>query len=180
MSQLVVTASALLFASLLLLPLTGCGEEDSGPVPIRYGRETFEICSMIISDPRFAAEIRGGPGRRIHKFDDIGDAINWLEKQPWKDAPETEIWVRDVTTGKTWLDARKAHYLTGQVSPMDYGFGAVADARPGTVSFAEMRKRVLKRGLSSRCPAPNATDHSGHDHGPLEVPASERSGEGRS
>ncbi len=147
---------------LLAAPLVAC-KEKSGPEKIRYDRETCIICNMIISDPRFAAEIRT-PDGKIIKFDDIGDAIHWMIRQDWFKAGRQpkEFWVMDMRDGKTWLDARKAWYLPGQTSPMDYGFGAVPQKQAGAVSYEEMKKAVIARGLSSRC--------ENHDLGPDEQP----------
>jgi len=144
--------------------LAGCWEPKTGPEDIRIDREACEICRMIISDPRFAAEIRGGPKHRIFKFDDIGDAIHWLEAQSWKDDADTEIWVMSVKDGKTWLDARKAWYLPDQISPMDYNFGAVAEKQDKSLNWTQMKKAVIKHGLSSRCTSPDF--HSGHEPAP--------------
>jgi len=130
--------------------VSGCLPETTGPEDVHYDRDVCEICRMIISDPRFATEIRGGPRRKVFKFDDIGDALHWLTLQPWKDAGDVEIWVMDYPTGETWLDARTAHYRRGVISPMDYGFGAVPEREPGAVDFATMRREVLDMGLSGR------------------------------
>lgn len=139
-------------AMLAAAPVLGaCKPKTAGAEEIRYGRETCEMCGMIISDPRFASEVRGGPDRRLVKFDDIGDAVHWLNQQDWKADPENEFWVMDSNTGTDWLDARKAFYLPGVMSPMDYGFAAVADREPGTVDFATMTAAVLDRGITSRC-----------------------------
>ena len=131
--------------------LAACKPQDEGPEEIRWGRETCAICGMIISDPRFGAEVRGGAERDLLKFDDIGDALNWLSVQDWAGDPATEIWVRDYETGTRWLEARGARYVSGVVSPMDYGFGAVESSGPDTVSFEEMQAEVIRIGLSSRC-----------------------------
>ena len=131
--------------------ITACKPQTEGPEEIRWGRETCIICGMIISDPRFGAEVRGGPQRELVKFDDIGDALHWLSIQDWADDPKTEIWVRDYETGTRWLDARTTRYVVGVVSPMDYGFGAVEQSGPDTFSFEEMRAEVMRIGLSSRC-----------------------------
>ncbi|MEW5964240.1 MAG: protein NosL [Pseudomonadota bacterium] len=142
----------------LALVLAACtSDPPTGPVEIRYGRDTCDLCHMIISDPRFASQIRGGPGHKAYKFDDIGDALLFLARQPWKDDANVEIWVMDVDTGKTWLDARKAFYLPGMASPMAHGFGAVPDQRPGTVPFEEMRSRAAKRAARAYC-LPGSTE----------------------
>jgi len=144
---------------LTVILLTGCwGEPESGPVDIRYDREECAYCRMIISDPRFAAEIRKAKGEDTVKFGDIGDAIHWLNEASWKPTAETEFWVRDLNTGKKWLDARKVWYLPDQVTPMDYGYGAVEEKTAKTVSFEEMQAKVIARGSTSRCTTPL------HDH----------------
>ncbi len=43
--------------------------------------------------------------------------------------PDTEIWVADWRDGD-WIDARSAHYLAGQQTPMGYGLGAQQEAAP--------------------------------------------------
>jgi nitrous oxide reductase accessory protein NosL len=131
--------------------LAACKPTKEGPEEVRWGREVCEICGMIISDPRFGAEVRGGPEKKLVKFDDIGDALHWWRIQPWSDDPDVEIWVRDYETGTRWLDARQVRYVTEVVSPMDYGFGAVQSSGPDTVSFDEMYAEVVKIGLTSRC-----------------------------
>lgn len=130
------------------LPLVpaGCGQPQTGPVPVRFDRDSCELCRMLISDPRFAAEVRGGPGREIYKFDDIGDAINWVARQPWAVEQRAEIWVMSYEDGETWLDARKARYRTGVRSPMDYGYAAVPGGPAEAVDFETMKTAVLERG----------------------------------
>lgn len=146
-------------ALLAALPLVaGCRPQTEGPEDIRWGRETCAMCGMIISDPHFAAEIRGGQDRELLKFDDIGDAVLYLQEQPWKDAPATEFWVRDYETGTQWLEARKVRYKGGVVSPMDYGFAALAQPSPDSISFDEMVKAVIAKGLASGCHVPTEQD----------------------
>lgn len=135
----------------LLVSLAACNQPKTGPVEIRYGRDTCALCNMIISDPRYATQIRGGPGHEAYKFDDIGDALVFLERQTWKDQPNVEFWVMDVEKGKTWLDARKAFYLGGMQSPMAHGYGALAEPRPGTVGFDTMRALAKKRAAKLYC-----------------------------
>lgn len=153
---------AFLLAVIALIAGACSSEPPTGPVEIRYGRDTCDFCHMIISDPRFAAQIRGGPGHKPYKFDDIGDALLFLEAQAWKDDPKVEIWVMDVDTGSKWLDARKAYYQRGMQSPMAHGFGAVPDMRPGTITFEEMRTSAVKRAARAYC-LPGAVGATRHD-----------------
>lgn len=132
-----------------VLWLTGCGEKDPGhgPGKIHWDRDTCVRCNMIISDRRFAAQIRGGEKRKVYKFDDIGCALFWLKEQkiPWADAADTEIWVTDHKTGD-WLDARSAHYIAGKTTPMLYGFGALREPVAGSVDFQTMKAAILAKG----------------------------------
>ena len=138
----------------LALALAACGKSEwpEGMAEIKWDRETCPRCSMVISDRRFAAQLRGGPKDMVVKFDDIGCFTfrirDNLKTYPWLDDPATRMWVADVTSkGKDviWLDPRKAQYIT-RTSPMGYNFGAVAHPQMGSLDFAGMRQHVLAKG----------------------------------
>lgn len=133
-------------AALAGLAVPGCSQQNEGTEEIHYGREACAKCGMIISDPHFAAEIRGGPDLALAKFDDVGCAVNWLEKKPWRAETTTRFWVMNGETGKEWLDARSSWYIPGMMSPMNYGFGAVAQQKSGAVDFATMQAQALAKG----------------------------------
>lgn len=102
---------------------------------------------MVISDHRFAAEVRGGPEDRAFKFDDIGCVVIWLKNQNW--GTEARIWVADSINkpeSPAWIDARQARYLGGQKSPMRYGYAASDLAQPGDMDFVAMREQILAMG----------------------------------
>jgi nitrous oxide reductase accessory protein NosL len=126
-----------------LLILAACSREsETGPVRIKWDRDTCVRCSMAISERNYAAQVRGGPKKKVYKFDDIGCAVHWLKNQPWGNDPAIEFWVADYRSGK-WLDARIARYVTGKRTPMGYGFGATAETPSGSIDFEEARKRIL-------------------------------------
>lgn len=133
----------LLFAPLLLL-LTACGEPETGPVEVTWDRDNCERCVMALSDRHHATQIRGGKRNRAHHFDDIGCALLWLDEQPWKDDPATEIWVNDHQDG-SWLDARTAHYVKVTHTPMNYGFSAQPKSTDSAVDFNTMKQAVIKQ-----------------------------------
>jgi len=131
--------------SCFFLFAAGCTPvETSGPGEVRWDRETCTRCNMAVGDRSFAAQVRGGPGgekSRLYKFDDIGCAVIWLDTQAWKDDALTEIWVADHHNGE-WTDARTAHYVSGKISPMNYGLGAQAEAAEGALDFSQAIEHI--------------------------------------
>lgn len=139
----------------LAAALTACGKSGwpEGMADIKWDRDTCVRCSMVISDRRFAAELRGGPKDTIFKFDDPGCLAFWLRDKakdyPWMAEAATRIWVADYTSkpdNLVWLDARKAHYEGGKHSPMGYGYAAYSLPQPGSLDFAGMREHVVLKG----------------------------------
>jgi len=133
---------------LIAFLLAGCsGEDATGPGEVRWDRESCARCAMAVSDRHFSAQVRGaaaGQKTRLYKFDDIGCAVVWLDQQDWKDDARTGIWVTDHLSGE-WIDARLASYVTGKVTPMDYGLGAQREASPGSMDFTRARKHIYTK-----------------------------------
>jgi len=141
----------------LAASLAACGDKGDWPegmAPIKWDRDTCVRCNMVISDRRFAAEMRGGAKNTAFKFDDIGCLVFWLRDKaqqfPWIVEPATRLWVAEYSgnagAAVRWLDARGAQYLGGRVSPMGYNYAAVSYPQPGSVDFATMRQHVLAFG----------------------------------
>lgn len=150
--------------ALSFLILIACSGQTTGPVDIRYDREMCHTCSMIISDPAFAAQVRGGDDNKIHKFCDFGEAVLFIEDKGWGN--NAKIWVMDMDDKKTWLEARNAHYRTGQITPMDFGLGAISLAEKDSIDYAGavMHIRMRKEKLMNKS---NKHDHEmpdGHQH----------------
>ncbi len=127
----------------LLLPACG-GDPGTGPVAVKWDRDACERCRMVLSDRRFSAEVRGGPAERptkVYKFDDVGCAMLWLDEQPWRDDPRTEVWVTDHRDGR-WIDGRHAWYLTGYTTPMEYGLAAQEGPTVGALDYAGARAQA--------------------------------------
>jgi nitrous oxide reductase accessory protein NosL len=138
-------AVALVALGLFFVLASGCrGQGETGPVEIKFDRDGCARCSMIISDRNFPVEVRGGPDKKVYKFDDLGCAMHWLEGKEWASDQSTEIWVTDMKT-MTWLEAKKSRFVGGKTTPMAYGFGATSEASPETVSFEEARRAVMSR-----------------------------------
>ena len=134
----------LLVTSLLLVACAG--DPGTGPVEVKWDRTACDRCRMVLSDRHHAAQVRVFPeGRRsqVHDFDDIGCAVLWLEGPgaAWAGQPQTEIWVKDFRDQR-WIDARTATYRVGQLTPMEYGLGAQAEAAPDGLDFAAAARHI--------------------------------------
>lgn len=111
----------------VLFGFSGCEKKSVGAVqPMHWDRDMCERCQMAISERKFAVQIIEPKTGKAHKFDDIGCAVLWMkeEKIPWNE--EAIIWVTDAKTGK-WIDAKKAKYVAGAITPMAYGFAAYTE-----------------------------------------------------
>ncbi|SCZ64662.1 nitrous oxide reductase accessory protein NosL [Thiohalomonas denitrificans] len=156
-------AGKLVFLLSLLSLLVACsGDPGTGPVDVEFNSDsdTCERCRMVMSDPHYSAQIRGGPEggeSRVYRFDDIGCAVIWLDEQPWRDNPAVEIWVNDHRDGE-WINAREAWYVEGNKTPMAYGLGARDDPAEGALTFEQARERIyeMERRFNT---------HSGHQQG---------------
>ncbi|MEN8168705.1 MAG: nitrous oxide reductase accessory protein NosL [Pseudomonadota bacterium] len=134
--------------SIIFLSLAACsGQPDSGPVEIKWDRDVCARCSMVLSDRLHSAQVRATPvaGKRskVYKFDDIGCAVLWIEDKPWRNDPKTEIWVNDHRNGK-WIDARSAYYVSGQVTPMEYGLGAQSEPAENALNYEQARQQIFE------------------------------------
>lgn len=142
-----------------LLILSACSESTTGPVEVRWDRDSCERCRMVLSDREHSAQIRFLNEKQkstVHKFDDIGCAIIWLEDKPWRDASSTEIWVNDHTNGN-WIDAKTAYYVKGHVTPMEFGLGAQELHAQDAISFADAKKHIFDKEARTNM-------HGGHSH----------------
>lgn len=125
-----------------------------GMVEIKWDRDTCARCNMVISDRRFAAQLRGGEKNLAFKFDDIGCFVFWLRDKvqqfPWMGDAATRMWVADAASRNDepvrWLDPRQAYYLGGRMSPMGYNHAAFAAPQAGSIDFATLRERLLALG----------------------------------
>jgi hypothetical protein len=131
----------------LCLLLVGCSvDPGTGPQDVKWDRDSCERCRMVLSDRNFAAQIRyfseDKSRSKVVMFDDIGCAILWIDDKPWRDDPRTEIWVVDHRSGE-WIDARQATYLSGVLTPMEYGLAAQVEPAAEGLTFAQAKQQVF-------------------------------------
>ncbi len=113
------------------------------PVPIRWGEDTCTRCDMSIVDAYHAVEVINPITKKTYKFDDIGCAVLWLYKEhKFKWAKKAVIWVTSAKNG-AWLHAKTACWVSGQITPMGFGFGAYKE-KPKQYKKCIPWKQVVK------------------------------------
>lgn len=113
--------------SVAVLALAACGPHT--PAPIAYNVDTCDYCRMVISDPRFGAELVTKKGRTI-KFDSIECLLGYY-KQASSAGDVESVWVADMRHPGVLIDATQARFvdLGPGRAPMGGGRGwaAIAD-----------------------------------------------------
>jgi hypothetical protein len=124
---------------LLAWTLLACGRSPDLPAEPIWGKEPCAHCSMLVGEPRTAAQAVNAVGDRVF-FDDVGCLVLWTAEQ--KHGAPQRLWVH-AATGPTWLEARTARFLGGQKTPMDYGF-VTTEGKDG-IDYEQMARAVLER-----------------------------------
>lgn len=123
----------------VLLGLVAC-EDSSRPVEPVWGKQACAHCAMLVSEPRFAAELTTVAGDRAF-FDDPGCMATYVLDR----APRLQkMWVRDASGA--WTEAAQAHFQSGAASPMDYGFVAASD---GSAVWSAVEQAARERAHRS-------------------------------
>ena len=128
------------------MALASCGPAE-GPQPIVFDREPCAHCRMLISEPRFAAQLQDEDGR-VASFDDPGCLLAYLEaRRP----PVRALWFHHVREDR-WLSGETVAFEAGQSTPMGYGLGAVEAGAPAALPLAAARERVAAADRSRSAP----------------------------
>jgi nitrous oxide reductase accessory protein NosL len=128
------------------LALVACTQSADGPAKVMWDRDACKACSMVISDRHFAAQVKPPTGP-TQKFDDVGCALKWLDRQPFANDPSVKVWVARHSDG-AWIDARAARYVAGKTSPMGFNVGATdspTDGHDFDTQRAQVRSLAQKR-----------------------------------
>ncbi len=115
--------------------MLACGRADVAEDPV-WGKEPCAHCAMLVGDRATAAQAIDAKGERRF-FDDIGCLVLWTTEQA---KPPRIAWVAGP---HGWLLASTAHYQSGAVTPMDFGF--IATEASNGVGYDEMARAVLAR-----------------------------------
>jgi copper chaperone NosL len=127
---------SLRWAGLLAL-VAGCTAGPAGPPEIVVDRTACHRCSMLVSEPAFAAAALPAGATAARVFDDAACLFAWAAEEPG--GGEARVWFQD-TLGGGWLEAADAvlAVVPGGLTPMGSGVVAFRDGAEAR-RFAEMR-----------------------------------------
>lgn len=124
------------FTSSLLIPafflLSSCLQKEAKPQDPIWGKQACDNCRMVLSEKRFAVQ-RLLPSRRILYYDDINCALNHKHGNE-----EGSLFVRPYGD-EVWVPAEEAKYVSGLMTPMNSGYGAVKEN--GEINFSEIKQK---------------------------------------
>ena len=126
---------------MIALLLLACGTPKDEPARLAYDHIACDHCGMMVSDPRFAAQLTTDGGDR-YEFDDPVCAFLYIQDHGPKIA---HVWFHDSnvpTDADAWLDWDRVSFVRATGAPMDGGVGAVPIG-VGTMSFSEASGHAL-------------------------------------
>lgn len=126
--------------ALLLATLIACNDEHTGAPELVYDRLACAHCGMVVSEPRFAAQLVTADDE-VLAFDDPACLVRYITEK----APSLKnTWFRDSTSREDrWVSMSEVGFVAAAGAPMNGGWAAVPVGTPGAVSFGEMSSRVL-------------------------------------
>jgi len=115
-----------------------------GPVEPRWDHERCARCSMLISEPRFAAQLQRDDGRVLH-YDDPGCLLLHEGEERGALADAHAVWFHHASEPR-WLSLGEVGFVPVANTPMDFGFGAVDRTdRAGALAVDVTEERIRAR-----------------------------------
>lgn len=111
-----------------------------GPAPVAWSRVTCARCRMLVSEPRFAAQLQSADGSVLF-FDDPGDLLLYQAEQ----RPEVHAIYFHHHAAERWIPRDRVRFVPVEPTPMGHGLGATDADEPGSLSYAEARAALLAR-----------------------------------
>lgn len=151
---LVPLAAAVLAVAGLAGAFVLAQRSPQGPVPVAWDRTACARCRMLVSEPRFAAQLHSPSGEVFH-FDDPGCLLLFERERA---EPARAAWFHHLDEDR-WVRAETVVFVSASPTPMGYGLGALEKPAEGLSREAALRA-VLARD-AARDPVAAAGRRSG-------------------
>ena len=124
-------------ALMAMVVVEGCN--PAPPYPIHFGGVECAYCHMVVSDPRFAAELVTKKGR-VYYFDSIECLASFVAESQVPQADVHSMWVSDFQHPEHLIPAPSAFYLKASRlhSPMRRNFIAFSHSADRTQALATL------------------------------------------
>lgn len=121
-----------------LAVLVSCATPLDRPIDVAFDHTACAHCSMLVSDPRFAAQLATVDGERP-VFDDPACLFRYVADHHPSIAG---VWFHD-SAGDGWLSWREVGFVPDRGAPMNGGWAAVSASTPQSVTFGAASSAVL-------------------------------------
>jgi copper chaperone NosL len=110
----------------VLMTVQSCSTEVQ---PIRFGSDACSFCKMVISDPRFGAELITHKGK-VYKFDDVQCLIGYIKQTHKSDTEVGSVFMVDYSQTKNLYGVEKMQLLSSDMlnSPMGGNIAAFSNS----------------------------------------------------
>jgi copper chaperone NosL len=115
---------------------SGCASDE--PATVFYGDDACAHCSMIVSDERFAAQLKTETGK-AHKFDAIECMAAYVQEQ--KEVNVAHLWISDFSNPGSWIPVEEAQFIQSPQIKSPMGLSLL-----GTVSPAQAQELIKEFG----------------------------------
>lgn len=130
----------------IVLVSLACQRQEGPPRPaeVLLGEETCERCKMIISEPRFSAQMVMVDGS-VRKFDDTGCMLHYIVENSVPDAQIAAVFVKSFDTNE-WIHSANAFFVgSGEImTPMSHGLVAMQGEEAARKLAAERKGTLIK------------------------------------
>ena len=107
----------------VILVLMGCSSPKQKP--IQLNKDNCYLCKMLITDPRFGAELVTKKGK-VYIFDSIECLLNNVNKKDLDDSYIYQLLVTDFNQPHSLIDVKMAIYLLSPHLKSPMGFNVAA------------------------------------------------------
>lgn len=123
--------------------LVACHAGPPEPAEVAYDHVACSECAMLVSDPRFSAQLLERDGER-RTFDDPACLFRYVAEHHPSIAG---AWFRDSTTAdEVWLRYDGVGFVDSPGAPMGGGLAAVPVGTAGARTFGEASSTVFAAG----------------------------------
>ena len=141
MSRPSVLVAAVVLAAVVGVLVWGSARPPDGPVEPRWDHTRCARCGMLLSEPRFAAQVQREDGTVLH-YDDPGCLLAHDEAVRGALADAHAVYFHHASEPR-WLALDEVGFVPAETTPMDFGMAAVEiDAQPGAWTVAEALARA--------------------------------------